>query len=355
MLYVDIPTLSELRNLAAVRAPICASRFLPTTPLTQETAADRITLKNLGQRVALQLHATDADKRQIAALEEHLTDLSEDDEFWRFQARSLAILATPDRLRTYRLPNRLTEAAEISDRFHLKPLLRAVTFPQHAYVLVLSQSAARLVEIYADHRVTVQVPGMPKAPRLQRTEGQKALLRQYARQIDHALRSLLAGRQTPLLLAAAEPLDSVFRSIASYPHLLAPSLPGVTEHATDSELEQTARAVLDGIYAREIEGLKASFEHHVGQGRGTLDVTDAARAATFGTIEALIVDMDQVLPGTVDESGGVALHDGPSADSYDVLDEIACRALVTGARVLSARRDDIPHGASLAAILRYAA
>ena len=33
MLYVDIPTLPELRTLAAARGDICASLFLPTTPL----------------------------------------------------------------------------------------------------------------------------------------------------------------------------------------------------------------------------------------------------------------------------------------------------------------------------------
>ncbi len=216
MLYVDIPTLSELRSLAAVRGPICASLFLPTTPLTQDTAADRITLKNLSQRVAEQLHAKDADKRQIAALEEHLADLSEDDEFWRFQARSLAILATPDRLRSYRLPNRLTEAAEISDRFHLKPLLRAVTFPNHAYragAVAKRRAAGRgLRRSSAGH---LRVPNFPKDA--VRAGGEKAAMRQYARQIDHALRSFLAGRHTPLLLAATEPLDSIFRSVGLVP------------------------------------------------------------------------------------------------------------------------------------------
>jgi hypothetical protein len=282
-----------------------------------------------------------------------LADLVEDDEFWRFQARSLAVLATPDRLRSYRLPNRLTEAAEISDRFHLKPLLRAVTFVNHAFVLVLSQNTVRLVEVYADlPPVTVQVPALPKDAA--RAGGQKSAMRQYARQIDHALRSFLAGRHTPLLLAATEPFDSIFRSVASYPHLQAPSLPSVTEHTADGDLEQAARTFLDALHAREIEELNASFQRHVGQGRATVDVFDAARDATFGRIEALIVDMDEVMAGTVDDDGGVTLRDAPGADSYDVLDEIACRSLLTGARVLSARRDDIPQGAPLAAILRYA-
>jgi hypothetical protein len=57
MLHVDIPTLSELRTLAAARGDICASFFLPTTPLTQDTPADRIALKNLVQGLVGELTA----------------------------------------------------------------------------------------------------------------------------------------------------------------------------------------------------------------------------------------------------------------------------------------------------------
>ncbi len=42
------------------------------------------------------------------------------------------------------------------------------------------------------------------------------------------------------------------------------------------------------------------------------------------------------------------------ARNYDVTDEIARRAWLTGARVAAARRADVPEGGALAAILRYA-
>lgn len=41
-------------------------------------------------------------------------------------------------------------------------------------------------------------------------------------------------------------------------------------------------------------------------------------------------------------------------DTYGVIDEIARRALRSGARVVSVRRADVPGGGDLAAILRYA-
>ena len=74
----------------------------------------------------------------------------------------------------------------------------------------------------------------------------------------------------------------------------------------------------------------------------------------MGAIDTLLVDMDEVVPGTIAETDGrVTFSDTGGAESYDVVGEIACRALLSGARVVSARRPDIPHQASLAAILRY--
>ena len=68
----------------------------------------------------------------------------------------------------------------------------------------------------------------------------------------------------------------------------------------------------------------------------------------------MLVDIDEVVIGTVDEtSGAVTFADRPGKDSYGVVDEIAGRALASGAKVLGVRKADIPDGAHLAAILRY--
>src|ERR1700738_3387437 len=163
MLYVDIPSLADLKSLAAHRDDICVSIYLPTTPVSQEAVGDRIELKNLAKEALRQLETANADKRRVAALAEHLDDLIDDDEFWRFQARSLAVLATPDNVRTFRLPNALEPVVEVSDRFFLKPLLRAVTFPHTCYVLALSEATVRVIEVSADLPATlVKVEGMPK-------------------------------------------------------------------------------------------------------------------------------------------------------------------------------------------------
>jgi len=65
-----------------------------------------------------------------------VADLIEDDDFWTHQANSLAIFVSPGHLTTFRLPNRLENFVRVADRFHIKPLLRALSFPQQAMGVV---------------------------------------------------------------------------------------------------------------------------------------------------------------------------------------------------------------------------
>lgn len=371
MLYVDIPTLPEFRALAATRDDACVSIYLPTTPVTQDTAASSIELKNLTKEALSQLAAVGFDKRRLGGIDEQLADLAADEGFWKYQAHSLAVLATSDTMRTFRLPNRLTAMVEVSDRFHLKPLIRAITFPHDAFVLALSEKAVRLVEVFADLPAQpIDIRDLPTSgaddvkrqandKRSRRTsdlgkEGEKNLLRKYARQVDAALRPVLAGRSTPLILAATEPMASIFRSINTYPGLVEGTISASPDRLSGAELATAVRPILDKLHARELESVKALFENRKGQGRATSDISDAARAATYGAIEQLMIDIDEVIPGTVDEADGrVTFANGPDAKSYGIVDEIAGRALLTGARVLGVRKDDIPGHAHLAAILRY--
>lgn len=372
MLHLDIPTVAELRELVSVRADLCVSIYLPTTPLTQHAQADRIALKNAVSDVVKGALAEGTDKRRVADLEELLLDLVEDDEFWAMQAHSLAILATPERVRTWRLPNRLVAIVERADRFHVKPMLRAMTFPYEAFVLALSANGARLLEAPRDlPPVEVKVEGMPKdaqeatrrksinrrshSGRMHGDEGKTVFLEIYARRVDAAVRAFLAGRDQPVILAATAPLDSIFRSVTRLPQLAPETVRTSPETASDLELAEAARAVLDGLYAEQIAGFRELFATRRGQHRATTDIATAARAATIGAVDRLMVDIDEVVPGTIDEETGAVTFTEPSGSSYGIVDEIAGRVLLTGGRVLGVRRDDIPEHGSLAAILRHPA
>jgi hypothetical protein len=146
------------------RDDLSVSIYVPTSPLTQDARASRIELKNLSSAALRQLEEAGADRRGVEAIREELDELVDDEEFWEEQARSLAVFASPAGARTFRLPNRLPAVVEVADRPYVKPLLRATTFPQAAFVLALASGSVRLIEVLRDGPpFTVSVPGLPKS------------------------------------------------------------------------------------------------------------------------------------------------------------------------------------------------
>ena len=372
MLYVDIPTQPELADLARARGNPSVSIFLPTTNLTQEVGASVIEFGNLAREALDQIEAAGIDKRVRWPLEEQLAALEDDDDFWAHQARSLAIFATADRVRTYRLPTTLSASVHVSDRFHLKPLYRLASQPDHAFVLALEENGVRLVEIFSDMEPQeLRVQGMPvdaasatgrsnvgsrsARGRLQGGEGEAVRLRQYARKVDDALRPVLAGRSEPLILAATHPIGPIFRAVATYPHFAEDGVTNSPTRMSALDLAREARPIVDALHSKRIADFATLYSDRENAGRATADVATLARAATFGAVDTLIADIDTVMPGHVDdETGAVTFAEGASAASYGIIDEIAGRVLLNGGQVIGVRRDEVPGGGAAAGILRYA-
>jgi hypothetical protein len=358
-MHTDIPNRADLEQLLSVRDAACVSIYLPTAP-EERGERDRLVFKGLGDQALEQLAAGSSERDAIDDVREVLDDLAEDETFWTRQAHSLAVFATPSGARTFQIANELSPMVEVSDRFHVKPLLRSATFPQAAYVLALSQNAARLVEVSPDAPpVDVSVPGMPsdaagavgKASiadrsadrRIQGSEGQKVRLRQYARQVNDTLRPVLTGLDLPLILAATEPLVSIFRSVSTYPHLAPTVIAGNPDTTSDAELADASRRILDELYTHELADLRARYAERVPQGRASDDLAAIARAATFGAVETAFVDIGEYVPGFVaDTDGALTLDDGDDSANYGVVDEIARRVLLARGRVVAVRSEDIP-------------
>ncbi|MFE7723501.1 hypothetical protein ACFU44_31260 [Nocardia rhizosphaerihabitans] len=227
-------------------------------------------------------------------------------------------------------------------------------------VLALSEGAARLVHVDAegpavditprdlptsasDHAKKASLGDRAPKGRVQGYEGRKMRVRQYARAVDQHLRIALTGRDVPLVPAATEPTDSLFRSVNSYPDLLDVSLAGNPEHLGLDEL---------AAYAGQLSDLRTLFDKRMSEGRALADIADIARAATFGIVGTLFVDIETAIPGTL-AADDRAVEFGSDAEGLDVLDEIARRVLLTDGRVLAVRGPEVPGGGAAAAILRY--
>lgn len=365
--HIDIPSRHELEQLIAVEATPSVSIYLATTPVTTDADAERIAFKNQLTQAETLLRERGVTREDVEAIVGPLAELDHDYGFWTRLARTLAVFATPTRSWLFRLPSELEPAVRVGDRLDVKPLLRALTFPHTAFVLALSQGSCRLVEIAADAApevVTVpelpagiaSVTGTDRSPsdRMLGDEGQKVRMGQYARKIDAALRGVLTGHHRPLILAATAPIDDIFRRVNSYPHLLDETITGNPETLTDAELAERARPLLDAHYAAELALLRERLDAWSARGRAAVEIGDVARAATFGAVDTLLVDIETHVGGTIDaESGAIEPADSDDDMAPGVTDEIARRTLAAGGRVVAIRSADMPAGGPVAALLRY--
>jgi Bacterial archaeo-eukaryotic release factor family 11 len=70
---------------------------------------------------------------------------------------------------------------------------------------------------------------------------------------------VLAGRSAPLILAADEPLSSIYRSVNTYPGLIDEMIAGNPNLMTDAQLEDAALPMLDRLYKRGAQGRHCPF------------------------------------------------------------------------------------------------
>jgi len=369
--YKDIPTKADVERIAGFRQPGCVSIYLPTGTTPAEADRARIELKNHLAAAVRSLEALGVPRARIQTVQAEGERLLDDRDFWRYQSRSLAVFLDGELAETFRLPNRLGTACEVADRFYVKPLLRALTFPQSALLLALAGNSVRLLHLTPDRPPErIDVPGMPKdvaaavgltsvsgrSPdgRIQGSEGQKVRMLEYVQAIERALHPLLANSTEPLILAAAEPLLGIFRGAGEHPRLVPEVIPGNPEDKTDEELAAAARGVLDRLYAGKVAALRENYESRIAAGTALVDLSDIARAATFGAVESLVIDIDRRVPGSVDETtGAIAFAADDAPGDYGVVDEILRRALASKAKVYALRAEDVPGGGAAAAAVRY--
>lgn len=370
-MHVHQPTAREIQSLLSDVGDARVSIYLSTSPVTNRTDAERIAYKDAVSTAVGELRDMGLDKRRVAEFEDLLVELDDHHEYWDHQARTLAVFTDGTTLRTFHLANELTPVVKVTDRYFVKPLLRSVTFPQACFILALAEGSVRLLEIGPDYGpIEVEVAGLPASAgdavhkhkitdhvqkgSVSGDDGSKIRLRQYARAVDHAIRPVVRGHDLPLLLAAAEPTASTFRDVNTSPELEELGLEGSPDKVDDLEIAREAREVLARVYEQDLAGLADLFSLREGQDRVLTDVSDLARAATYGQIDTLVVDIDQIVWGTVDDDGAIEYTEPGTEGAYDIVDEIVRRALDSDARVLAVRAEDVHGGGAAAAVLRFA-
>lgn len=375
---------ADVEALLEARPGPCISLYCPTVRSGARTPQGPIYLKKQLSQVADALRANDLNDMAVSALLGPLEELVFDTTFWNTRQEGIAIFVAPAFLRILHLPGAVPDRWSVGEHFFLKPLLPLVAGDDVFHVLALSQNETRLLEatVRTVRRIEgrelpedlVAALGSQETPQYllyhtasSASAGQPAIyhgqgagegaakeeLRRYLRQIESAIRKLLASGATPLVLAGAEPLPSIFREISTYPRLAPEVIAGNPEHMTDGELRDRAWRIVEPGFQETRRRMAERFGELAGTGRASSDVREILPAARNGRVEALFLDCDADLWGRVDAMDNVTIHAAPEKGDEDLLDETAVCSLRNGGTVYGLRHGEIPGGGDLAAVFRY--
>ncbi len=385
-----ILTRSELSTLVQNVVGPCVSIFMPThaNPGT-ESKQDPIRLKNHIREARERLIIAGLKTRVADQILEPANTLLTDDEFWRHQREGLAVFASRDLFRMYRLPLLLDSLLVVGERFFIKPMLPLLTADGRFYILAVSQKDFRFFQCTRYTSCEIDVEDVPKAvvylmeydererykgvgfhPSAPSSPGRrwaavfhgqtlgaehtkKEILEHFQR-IDRALSRMLANEQAPLVLAAVDYLHPLYAEANTYPHLLDPGVQGNPDDVSGDDLHRLGWAVAEPYFARKY-GEKASlYKESRGTPRASNEIRDVVAAAYFGRVDSVFVSLYSRVPGSFQpETGEATLSNGGGNGAYDLLDLAAAYTLMNRGDVFVVKPEDVPDNKGVAAYLRY--
>lgn len=369
-------------GILADPTPPCLSLYQPTHRRLTESDQDPIRFRNLVRELEAGL-ADRLPKAELAGILEPFHALAADRDFWNHNQDGLAVLATQDLFRVYRVQYPVQERAVVADSFHLKPLLRTLEATDRFQILGLTREEVSLYEGSAAGVDEVALhPDVPRTitdalgeqlsePHLTvasyggvgggRTpmhhgkgskEGEVDVdTERFFRVVDRAVtehHSKTSG--LPLILAALPEHHHLFREVSHNPNLIPESLP-VHPDALGSleELRDRTVDLFEPHRRARLAELTERFGSARANGTGDDDPAAVARAAAAGRVDTLLVEADREMPGQVDPTTGGIDQDG----SDDVLDDLGQLVRSMGGSVLLVPEDAMPTRTGVAAIYRY--
>jgi len=388
---VNIPSAARLRMLAEYPEAICISLFLSTGRIGGETGQDQLKLRHALQEIERRLKPYGLHAREREQLMAPLEALLDNESFWLHAARGLAIFRSPDLFRTYRLPNTLREQVMVGEHFSLKPLFPFISGDNRFYVLALSQNEVRLFEATRSSVRLLDLPDtVPQslAQTLQYDEAENQLeyhssasgatvgrggrhpaifhgqgvgiddtkdhLQRYCQQIDRGLHDLLHAEEEPLVLVGVEYLQSIYRQINSYPHLLAVGVAGNPDRLKAEAIHRQAWGVVEAFFQRPRQEAVARYQQYRETERASAEVSKILPAAYYGQVESLFVAGDRELWGRFDQANNIMyIHREAANGDEDLLDRAAVQTFLHEGVVYVVEQAEMPDCALMAAVFRY--
>lgn len=378
--YFGKETLREL--LRSDRTP-ALSIYIPTERASTGWEANRLRFRAALQQ-ARTLLEEDYPSADCTTLLDRLTPLVDDQDYWLYQADGLAVFASPDLERRYRLPISFEPIVVVGQSFHTNPLLELLQTPERYWLLAVSQKEVRLKQGTSRGLTSVDLTGVPgslkdalgaqvqKDRLAQHSTGaggpifhgygvgkddSKTELERFFRQIDVGLRDLLGDDLSPLILAAVDYYHPIYRAVSRLDNLLADGIQGNVSGWSDERLHEAAWPIVEREAERKLTLAGQLWDAAFKQKKTEADLSAAGRLAVGGRIRLLMTERGRRFWGRIDRSVGTVdfvreSGEDPGDHAVELLDELAEIVILRGGNALVLSPERMPTDTGIAAVLR---
>lgn len=361
------------------------SLYQPTHRYFPDNKKDPIVFKNLIREIEESLKEK-FDSKIISTIMKPLYQLKDDVNFWNNTLDGIAVLASQKKCIVYNLHNPVKEVAVVSDSFHIKPLLQSFQSLENYQILGLSREN---FSFYEGNKNTFQEIQIDKdVPRTMKDvlggqlseayfsygshagTGNPAIhyghggakdetdkdTEKYFRYVDSFIhKNYSKDDKIPLILFALKEHHAQFKAVSNNPYLLEQSVQKSIETSSLSEIEKSARVIIDAINLKKIQKLSDSYTKAKADSLGSSDLVLIAKAAYEGRVKTLIIEEGKIIAGKIDyHTGDITPCELKNPDCDDVFDDLAELVLLNGGSVLVLTKDNMPSKSGVAAIFRYA-
>ena len=374
----------QLKELFRVDTAPAVSIYMETHRKGAEVAAQPLRLRAAidEARGILSDDGTDGVDDVLAPLEA----LIGDQDFWRHQADGLALFASRDFARLYRLPVQMPDLVVVGPTFHTRPLIEFLQAPERFWVLSVAQKEVRMWEGSISEIAPVNLAAVPsslqealgtevvadrlnlRSPRGRGSapvfhghgagkDDTKQELEKFFRAVDAGVRDLLADEIGPIILAAVDYYHPIYHSVSKLENLADEGIVGSVSGWDEGRIHAAAWPIAKKSVEGKLDVALDLWEKSYGRGKTESDLATIARLAVAGRIRLLLTEKGRTVWGRIDRSVGdiEVIREGggdPGGDAVDLLDELAEVTIQYGGRALVLPGVKIPTDSGIAAVLR---
>jgi hypothetical protein len=386
-------TKEDFERLAEIESENCVSIFIPThqSGIKVNEGVDQITFKNHIQKIQIELEKKG--HRNLSSFVDRAYRLLDDNSFWKEQSKGLAVFFNDDMFEVFCLPVPFREFSSIAKKYVLTPILSLMIEGDEFYTLSLSHKRIRLfknttfnfeeinisglvpqnadeVFSYYEFRKEIQGKNMDLGG-LKRSKSKANIIIhghnpeydedkyvfEFLRKVNDGIMNILKTEHSPLVVAAAEYVFSIYKKANTYQNLIDESIPGNPDRLNEYDLHEGAYSIvknkLNTSRKKDIE----KYPAWAGTGKTSYDLNVILSATYDGRVESLFIEEGKELWGKYDpEKRTTEVHSEKQKDDIALYSLAAAKTIENNGKAYLVSSKEMPEknfNGSVAAVLKY--